>query len=94
MPIAYGASESGVLPVWLGGGSTALDQVVDAKQNKSSNEGHEEAGGLARLVVAYCATKEGPYKRTGDADEHGNEDAAGLFAWHDELGNCADDKTD
>src|SRR6266404_4186813 len=88
MPIAHGASESGCLCL------LALDQVVDAEQNERSDEGHEEAGGLAGLVVADCTTKEGPDKRTCNADEHRNPDAAGVFAWNDEFCNRADDKTD
>jgi hypothetical protein len=68
--------------------------VVDSEQDKSANERHEEAGRLVSPIVAYCATNEGPKERTGNADEHGNEDTAWIFAWHDELGNRADDKTD
>ena len=32
----------------------------DAEQDESSDEGHEEAGGLAGLIVADGATKECP----------------------------------
>src|SRR5260370_20368250 len=85
---------TGYLACWLGCCSSALDQVVDAKQDESSDEGHEEAGGLTRLVVAHCAAKKGPEKGTGDAEKHGDPDAAGIFPWNDEFGNRADDKTD
>ena len=32
--------------------------------------------------------------RSGDAEEHGDPDSPGVFAGNDELGDCADDKTD
>jgi hypothetical protein len=67
--------------------------MIDAEQDESSEEGHEEACGLTRFVVAYGASKEGSEKRTGNADQHSNEDAAGIFPWHDELGNRTHDKT-
>jgi hypothetical protein len=94
MPIAHGALERSYIGYGLGFCLTALDQVIDAKQDESSDEGHEEAGGLVWLIVADGATKECSQKRAGDADEHGNEDAAGFFAGNNELGECADNQTD
>src|SRR5580704_7408228 len=73
---------------------STLDQMVDAQQDESSDERHEEARGLVGLIVTNGATKECSQKRAGDADEHGNEDAAGFFAGNNELGECADNKTD
>jgi hypothetical protein len=42
--------------------------------------------------VAYGAPQEGSQKRTGNANEHRNEDSARLFAWNDEFGECAYDE--
>src|SRR6202453_5020123 len=68
--------------------------MVDAEQNQSSNQRHDEACRLVRLIVADGATEKGSQKSAGDTNEHGNEDTAGLFTRHDELGDRAYDKAD
>src|ERR1700677_4377350 len=68
--------------------------MVDAEQNQSSNQRHDEACRLVRLIVADGATEKVSQKSTGDTNEHGNEDATGLFTRHDELGDRAYDETD
>lgn len=42
--------------------------------------------------MAYEATQITAEECTGDSDEHGNSDAAGIFAGYDELRDSADDK--
>jgi hypothetical protein len=94
MLAAHGAPDKEYLSSGLGGGLTALEQVVDAKQDESPNQRHEEARGLIRLIVADKTAEPGPEKRTGDANEHRNEDAARVSSWNDEFGDCTDNKTD
>jgi hypothetical protein len=75
-------------------GSSSPDQMVDSQQNQCTYKRHEEAGGLVRLIVANGATKIGSQEGAGNTDEHCNEDAAGVFARHDELRNCANNEAD
>jgi hypothetical protein len=44
--------------------------------------------------VTDGAPDPGSNKSARDADEHGDEDSARIFAGHDEFGECADNKTD
>src|ERR1700677_4946458 len=68
--------------------------MVDAVQNQSSNQRHDEACGLVWLIVADGAPEEGSQKSTGNTDEHRNEDAPGLLTRDDEFGDRAYDETD
>jgi hypothetical protein len=44
--------------------------------------------------VTDRTSKDGSEEGARYTDQHGDEDAAWLFAWHDELGERADDQTD
>jgi len=67
--------------------------MVDAKQNERTDERHEETRRLPWLVVPNGATDPRSEKGAGDADEHGDEDSAWLFAWNDELSERTYNKT-
>jgi hypothetical protein len=56
--------------------------------------GHDETGALACLVPADGLADVGGYDGAGDADDHGDPDAAGVFAGHHEFCDCADYEAD
>lgn len=75
-------------------GLGALDEVVDAEQNESAEQRHEEAGGLAWLIVSDGAAEVCSEEGAGDADEHRDPEATRIPSGHDELGDDADDEPD
>src|ERR1700761_4098562 len=68
--------------------------MIDAQQDKSSYQRHQKASRLIRIVVTDRSSEEGSEEGPRYTDQHGDEDAARLFAWHDELGERADNQTD
>jgi hypothetical protein len=75
------------------GRTAASDQMVDAKQDQRAYKRHQETCRLVRLVVADGAANPRPKKGPGNADQHGDEDAARFLAGNDELGKRAYNKT-
>jgi hypothetical protein len=73
--------------------ASAHYQTVDRKQNDGADQRHDEPGALPFLVEAYRAANPATQKSSGNSQQHGNDDPAGIFARHDQLGQRAHHKT-
>lgn len=73
---------------------SAFDEMVDSEQDEGADERHQEARRLVRPIVADGTADEGAEEGAGDADEHCDDNAAGILTGHDELCDSADNQTD
>jgi len=46
------------------------------------------------MIPAEGSTEESSDQRSSNAEKHGNDDAAGIFPGHNELGDCPDNEAD
>src|SRR5438477_11526415 len=77
-------------------------QPVDPEQDQRADDRGYDPGAAARRVVpAESPTQEAGDQGAGDAEQHGDDDAAGILPRHDELGQrtnhqpndeCPDDR--
>jgi hypothetical protein len=74
--------------------SAASAAPINDQQQDCSNNRSNKTCGLALLVPADRSAEKTRDQRSGDADEHRDNDPARIFAGHDELCDSPDDETD
>src|SRR5580698_1517223 len=61
-------------------------QAVDPQQYQRADDGGDDTGTAAARAVPPQRTPEKPgHQRTGDTEQHRDDDAPWILAWHDQL---------
>jgi hypothetical protein len=85
------------LPAALGPLYAALSPdrgLVDGEDDHRAQDGHEKAsGGLVRRVEPERPPQETAYQRARDTEQGGDDEAARLTPWRQQLGHDPDDQT-
>src|SRR4029079_19371791 len=65
--------------------ATRQHQPVDEEDNERSNDGGKEARAFAVMIPADRTAEEAGEKSSGDTEQDGEDAAAGVTAWHEQL---------
>ena len=72
--------------------SSPKNQSVEQEQNHRAHDRHDPTGDV--ILARERTTDPSADKGAGDAEQHGDDTTAGIFSWHQQFGDGADDKTD